>query len=351
MKPGDPRASKLPDRTAGPGSASDAQATDSGGRAAERRQLEARCAALERENAELRAQLERLARSERDTRDAAFELPVAWANLDEAGTVLESNAALRTLLGVESELPEGLRLESLVALPQHAERLRDHLAAVFAAPGCRTCELWLRRPNGGITPVRVQSAAGRTSRRCRMALIEVDAARSSVVQTEMRQVPASRPPASLPSGPGAAADGAATGTTHPPRDRAGHGTVLVVEDESLVRKAVQHYLTAAGYHVLTAGDRAGALQYCEREDASIDLVLADLSLDDGSTGPEVAEQIRMRFPNVGVLYMTACPPELLARRGFDVPPRETLEKPFNKGALLDRVRKALASARARQAGA
>lgn len=343
MRPEGPRRSRreseLPAGTAGA-----AQATDAGGSGAERSRLEVRCAELERENAELCQRLERAAHSERDARDAVSELPVAWATLDESGVVRACNALLPALLGLEPELPVGLKLEDFVAVPQHVERLREHLAVVWGAPGRHACDIWLRKPGGGITQVRVQSAARRASRCCRMALMEVEPARASMAPDARERAASSQPPP--PAALGAQLAGAAR--TDPPHDRATAATILVVEDESLVRKAVQHYLAAAGYQVLTAGDRAGALRCCEAQGASLDLVLTDLSLEDGSTGPEVIEQIRAHFPNVGVLYMTACPPELLARRGFSVPPGETLEKPFGKGALLERVRKALASARSRR---
>jgi CheY-like chemotaxis protein len=111
---------------------------------------------------------------------------------------------------------------------------------------------------------------------------------------------------------------------------------LVVEDELLVRKAVQHYLRAAGYQVLTASDREGALAWSEQHAGPIDLVLTDLSLS-GASGPEVVEQIRSARPEISVLYMSAYPPSILARRGFDVSGGETLEKPFSKETLLRRV--------------
>jgi len=114
-------------------------------------------------------------------------------------------------------------------------------------------------------------------------------------------------------------------------------TILVLEDEALVRKAVLHYLRAAGYHVLSASDREGALAWSERHAGPIDLVLADLSLSRGTTGPEVVQQIRSVRPEISVLYMSAYPPAMLARRGFDVASDGTLEKPFSKETLLTRI--------------
>ena len=122
-------------------------------------------------------------------------------------------------------------------------------------------------------------------------------------------------------------------------------TILVVEDEALIRKAVLHYLRAAGYHVLSASDRDGALAWSERHSGPIDLVLTDLSLARGATGPEVVQQIRNARPEISVLYMSAYPPAMLARRGFDVPTDGTLEKPFSKETLLTRVAQQLSKNR------
>jgi DNA-binding response OmpR family regulator len=151
--------------------------------------------------------------------------------------------------------------------------------------------------------------------------------------------PSSRERSTPPSAPPAHA-------SRPIRD----ATILVIEDESLVRKAVQHYLKGAGYRVLTAVDGAGAIEHSDAHDGAIDLILTDLSLPGGGTGPEVALRIQQRRPQAGVLYMTACPPQLLAGRGFSVRADETLQKPFGKEALLARVAEELARAAARQAG-
>jgi PAS domain S-box-containing protein len=276
-----------------------------------------RCAELEQETDRLRHALAERER-ERAHQDTCEDLPVACALLDAEGTVLGCNALWSSLLGLDRGRIVGLKLEALVAVPQHVERLRAHLGDVFDKGVVASCEIWLRRTDGAVTPARVQSvrAGVPPAARCRTVLIETALVTSS-----------SRPPASGETA--SRAEGVAS-----PR-----ATVLVVEDEALVRKAVQHYLSASGYRVLAASDRAGALAACEQE--PIDLVLTDLSLGDGATGPEVVEEIRARRPQVGVLYMTACPPELLARRGFTVPVDETLEKPFTKEKLLARVAEAL----------
>ena len=70
-------------------------------------------------------------------------------------------------------------------------------------------------------------------------------------------------------------------------------------------------------------------------------MLTDLSLAEGVDRPRDRRDPAQRAPEVAVLYMSACPPELLARRGFVLPAGGALEKPFAKSTLLDRVAQAL----------
>jgi PAS domain S-box-containing protein len=300
----------------------------------ELRKLRLRCAQFEQrveEQRRLAAELER----ERDgLRQLYDSLPVACMTLDANGILLEGNARAAALFGIEPAFLPGLKLASAVAVPQHVERLHGHIAAALGRADHQACELWLRRPGGSVIPVRLQSIAlrerGAEAARCRTVILEVGS------QPEPAVVLAPAPALSqselerereLPLPAVAPANGS---------------TVLVIEDESLVRKAVQHYLAAAGYHVLTASDGSEALARSSGHPGTIDLVLTDLSLAEGATGPEIVAELRKERPDVAVLYMSACPPELLARRGFLLPEGGTLEKPFGRETLLRRVANAMA---------
>jgi CheY-like chemotaxis protein len=283
---------------------------------------------LARENEALRQANRQLARERDDYRQRYDELPLACATLDATGTVIEGNRALAALLHLPASALVGANVESAIAVPQHVQRFRDHLVGVFRSETTLGCELWLRRPDGGVTRVRIESSAQRDTLppRCRSAIFEVSlpAVQAQAASSRERGTPPSAPPAH-------------------------DATILVVEDEALVRRAVQHYLKGAGYRVLTAVDGAGALEHSDAHEGAIDLILTDLSLPSGGSGPEIAQRIQQRRPDAGVLYMSACPPQLLARRGFSVRPDQTLEKPFGKEALLARVADELARAAARRA--
>ena len=116
-------------------------------------------------------------------------------------------------------------------------------------------------------------------------------------------------------------------------------TVLVVEDERLVRLAIRHYLEKRGYRVLEAGECGEAL--CRMGEHDVDLVLTDITLP-GRSGRELAQEITSNHPTVRVLFMSAHPRETLRRSGQVPSDSTTLQKPFTEAALVDTVRAMLA---------
>ena len=121
----------------------------------------------------------------------------------------------------------------------------------------------------------------------------------------------------------------------------GHGeTVLVVEDDSLVRMTVRGYLERGGYRVLDAEDGAQAITVARQTPHQIDLLVTDMVLP-GLKGPEVARRVGANQPNVRVLYMSAHPTDALQASGRLAPDAESLQKPFTEHDLLQEVKLAL----------
>jgi DNA-binding response OmpR family regulator len=115
----------------------------------------------------------------------------------------------------------------------------------------------------------------------------------------------------------------------------GGATILVVEDESLVRLSVRYYLERAGYVVLEAECAGGALQVLvERR---VDLLLTDLELRNGH-GFDLVRRARDRNPALAWLVMSAYPTGSFTA-GFE--PERVLQKPFAEAELLARVREFL----------
>lgn len=121
----------------------------------------------------------------------------------------------------------------------------------------------------------------------------------------------------------------------------GHGeTVLVVEDESLVRLTVRGYLERGGYHVMTAKDGTEALALAEGASSPIDLLVTDMVLP-GLKGPDIARQISALQPGIKVLFMSAHPPEKLRDDGRLPDGVDSLQKPFTEETLLLEVQRSL----------
>jgi signal transduction histidine kinase/CheY-like chemotaxis protein len=121
----------------------------------------------------------------------------------------------------------------------------------------------------------------------------------------------------------------------PPASR-GHETLLVVEDEPAVRRAVQRNLERLGYHVLAAHDGEDALRLVEALDG-IDLLLSDVVMP-GIDGPELACRLRARWSDLPVLFVTGYSADRLARTDAVGPHDRVLEKPYQFDELARTIR-------------
>jgi CheY-like chemotaxis protein len=107
-------------------------------------------------------------------------------------------------------------------------------------------------------------------------------------------------------------------------------SVLLVEDDHLVRASLRRYLDKRGYAVLVADGPVQALDLAGR--SSFDVLVTDMIMP-GSTGSELAREIRRRLPAVKVVYMSAHPAEVLIEQGRLEPGASFLEKPFEMETL------------------
>jgi signal transduction histidine kinase/ActR/RegA family two-component response regulator len=117
------------------------------------------------------------------------------------------------------------------------------------------------------------------------------------------------------------------------------GTILLVEDDSGVRRFVSRVLKAAGYHVLTASDGATAIEASYGE--TIQLLLTDVVMP-GMSGPDVASRLAVIQPSIRVLYMSGHPSKGLVHDGVLEPDIHFLAKPFAGEALLAAVKTVMA---------
>jgi DNA-binding response OmpR family regulator len=115
-------------------------------------------------------------------------------------------------------------------------------------------------------------------------------------------------------------------------------TVLVVDDERIVRTIAVRYLSEAGYRVFESETFAEAWYVAER--TSLDLVLLDVVMP-GLTGPDMAKLIRQQWPTQRVLFMSAHSDQVLADEGLEPWNEYVLVKPFTNLELLAAVETAI----------
>jgi PAS domain S-box-containing protein len=133
----------------------------------------------------------------------------------------------------------------------------------------------------------------------------------------------------------------------PPESRpacSGGETVLMVDDDPLVRLTVENHLHALGYRALVASNAEEAIGICEDETLTIDLMITDVMMP-GMLGSELSHAVRSRNKRFPVLYMSAHPREELVRDGRIQADAHLLAKPFDAAALGEALTTALEEAR------
>jgi PAS domain S-box-containing protein len=126
----------------------------------------------------------------------------------------------------------------------------------------------------------------------------------------------------------------------PPIPRGEGKTVLLVEDDSLMRALTRQMLQDHGYRVAEAEDGKAALECLSANSGSVDVVLTDVVMRRMS-GPELSEQIRASHPGIRVVYMSGYTGELIAQPAAPDQEIPLLEKPFTKAVLLKTIHNVL----------
>jgi DNA-binding NtrC family response regulator len=115
----------------------------------------------------------------------------------------------------------------------------------------------------------------------------------------------------------------------------GTPTILVVDDESAVRRAVEGMLQREGYQVYTAESASEAVSIAERLDCGINLLVTDMHMPD-TDGHQLIQAIRQICPRLGTMMMSGFVPTDEPDRDYPI-----LSKPFTKDQLLAAVKQVL----------
>jgi PAS domain S-box-containing protein len=125
----------------------------------------------------------------------------------------------------------------------------------------------------------------------------------------------------------------------------GAETILVVEDEAMVRGLAVRCLTEQGYRVVEARTSGEALAYVEEHPAGVDLVVSDVVMP-VMGGRELSQRIIRVAPRLPVLFMSGYTGEDVVQRGLLDPGAPFEQKPFSPESLARKVREMLDAARA-----
>ena len=120
----------------------------------------------------------------------------------------------------------------------------------------------------------------------------------------------------------------------------GSETILIVEDEDLVRRLAVDVLEDIGYRVLEAKDGFEALEICEQRNEPIHLMLTDVVMPQMS-GRDLARRVACLRPEIKTLYMSGYTGTAIVSQNIIDAEKAFLQKPFTPKSLAQKVREAL----------
>jgi two-component system cell cycle sensor histidine kinase/response regulator CckA len=126
----------------------------------------------------------------------------------------------------------------------------------------------------------------------------------------------------------------------PEQVRGGKETILIVEDEPVLRELIREVLQEYDYHVIEAASGVEALRVWDEFDGKVDLLLTDMVMPEGMNGRELAAQLKKRKPGLKVIYSSGYSPEATGK-DFGHSDTVFLSKPYLPPQLARTVRQCL----------
>ncbi|MDP8245935.1 MAG: PAS domain S-box protein [Candidatus Hinthialibacter antarcticus] len=120
----------------------------------------------------------------------------------------------------------------------------------------------------------------------------------------------------------------------------GRETILMVEDNDLVRKMTQKMLESAGYIVIVANDPANAIEICSEPDIAIDLMISDVVMPQ-MNGTDLWEKVKIIRPDMKVLFMSGYTSNVIVHHGVLDESVLFIQKPFTRNDLIKSINSAL----------
>jgi signal transduction histidine kinase/ActR/RegA family two-component response regulator len=131
-------------------------------------------------------------------------------------------------------------------------------------------------------------------------------------------------------------------TPHAHAIQGGTETVLVVEDEPVLREMAQLILEECGYRVLLAGNGREALELWERHKLSVDLLFTDMVMPAGVSGVDLAQRLLQQNPHLRIVFASGytvddISTDFLTRTNH----ARFLQKPYTRASLASTIRESL----------
>lgn len=118
-------------------------------------------------------------------------------------------------------------------------------------------------------------------------------------------------------------------------------TVLVVDDEALIRMLIVDVLEELGYTTIEAGDGPQAMKVIHSK-TRIDLIITDVGLPNGMNGRQIADAAREIRPDLKVLFVTGYAENAVLSHGHLDPGMQVITKPFEVSALARKIKELIA---------
>lgn len=121
----------------------------------------------------------------------------------------------------------------------------------------------------------------------------------------------------------------------------GSETVLIVEDEEMLRELAREILKDSGYQILEATSGREALDVWHRYSGKIDLLLTDMVMPEGVSGVELAERLVKEMPQLKVIFMSGYTSDDVSAEMLQRTNASFIQKPYGHAELTKVVRDCL----------
>lgn len=118
------------------------------------------------------------------------------------------------------------------------------------------------------------------------------------------------------------------------------GTILLVEDDDMVREMTMKMLTSVGYSVITASSPDQAISYCKKDNFDFQLLLTDVIMPK-MNGKELRDTIELIRPGIKTLFMSGYSANVIAHRNVSEHGVNFIQKPFHLDELIQKIQESL----------